>query len=88
MSLTDNGEVERGLSEAKAVPQLDGVTATVFLLTADDGEFTAAVCAFYGDVTRALLDLTTHTHTHTHNITQRDPQLYMLNNLSLSLLYF
>lgn len=50
MFLTDDGEVEGGLSEAIAVPQLDGVTPTVFLLTTGDGEFTAAVAALDGDV--------------------------------------
>lgn len=60
MFLTDDGEVEGGLSEAVAVPQLDGVTPTVILLTAGDGQFTAAVSALYGDVSWALLDLTTH----------------------------
>lgn len=62
--LTDDGEVEGGLSEADGVPQLDGVTAAVFLLTAGDGEFTAAVGAHDGDIRRALLDLTDrHTNT-------------------------
>lgn len=48
--LTDDGEVEGGLSETKAVPQLDGVTAAVLLLTAGDGQFTAAVRALNGDI--------------------------------------
>lgn len=63
MFLTDDGEVEGGLSEAVAVPQLDGVASTVFLLTAGDGEFTAAVRTVDGDVSRALLDLDPHTNT-------------------------
>lgn len=41
--LTNNGEVECSLSESEAVPQLDGVTAAVLLLTAGDGQLTAAV---------------------------------------------
>lgn len=49
--LTDDSEVEGSLSEAVAVPQLDGVTAAVILLTAGDGQFTAGVSALYGDVT-------------------------------------
>lgn len=48
--LTNNGEVEGGLSKPKAVPQLDGVTAAVLLLTTGDGQFTAAVRALNGDV--------------------------------------
>ena len=56
---TDDGEVERGLSEAVAVPQLDGVAAAVLLLPAGDGQFTAAVTALDGDIRRALLDLIT-----------------------------
>lgn len=50
MFLTNNGEVEGGLTEAVAVPQLDGVTPTVILLPAGDGQFTAGVGALYGDV--------------------------------------
>lgn len=41
--LTDDGEVERGCSDAVVVLQLDGVAATVLLLPADDGQFAAAV---------------------------------------------
>ena len=47
---TNDGEVERGLAQAVDVPQLDGVTAAVFLLSAADGQLTAAVTALYGDV--------------------------------------
>lgn len=50
MFLTHDGQVEGGLSEAVGVPQLDGVAATVFLLPAADGQFTAAVAADDGDV--------------------------------------
>lgn len=49
--LTDDSEVQGGLSEAVAVPQLHGVAAAVLLLPAGDGEFTAAVVASYGDPT-------------------------------------
>lgn len=48
--LTDDGEVEGGLSEAVAVLQLDGVAATVFLLPAADGQPAAAVVTLDGDV--------------------------------------
>lgn len=60
--LTDDGKVEGVLSQAKAVPQLDGITAAVLLLTAGDGQLTAAVRALNGDVGQALLDLTTHSY--------------------------
>ena len=66
MFLTHDGEVEGGLSEAVAVPQLDGVAAAVLLLPAADGQFTAAVAALDGDVVRALLDLNQNQTGHQH----------------------
>lgn len=48
--LTNNSEVECGLTEAVAVLQLDGVAATVLLLSTSDGQFTAAVIALYGRI--------------------------------------
>lgn len=44
-TLTDYSEVEGGLSHAVAVLDLDGVAATVLLLSFCDGQLTAAVCA-------------------------------------------
>ena len=71
-SLTHDGEVEGGLSEAEAVPQLDGVAAAVLLLTAADGQLTAAVAVRYGDVAGALLDLKqTHGSDHVCFVTLR-----------------
>jgi len=43
--LTDYSEVEGGLSQAVAVPDLDGVASAVLLLSFCDGQLTAAVCA-------------------------------------------
>ena len=60
--LTNNGKVEGVLSQAKAVPQLDGITATVLLLAAGDGQLTAVFRALDRDVGQALLDLTTHSY--------------------------
>lgn len=48
--LTNNGEVEGSLTEAKAIPQLNGVTPTVFLLSTADCQFTADVTALNGDI--------------------------------------
>lgn len=50
LTLTDDSEVEGGLTEAVAVPQLDGVAAAVLLLPAADGQFTADVTALNGDI--------------------------------------
>lgn len=61
--LTDDGEVEGGLAEAKVVPQFNGVAAAVLLLPAGDGQFTAAVSGLHGDISRALLDLNTRSGT-------------------------
>lgn len=47
--LTNDGEVEGSLTETKAVPQLNGVTAAVFLLSTADCQFAADVTALDGD---------------------------------------
>lgn len=43
--LTNNCEVEGRLTETKAVPQLNGVTAAVLLLSTADCQFAADVTA-------------------------------------------
>lgn len=48
--LTNDGEVEGSLTEAKAIPQLNGVTPAVFLLSTADCQFTADVRALNGDI--------------------------------------
>lgn len=48
--LTDDGEVEGSLTETKAVPQLNSVTAAVFLLSTADCQLTADVTALDGDI--------------------------------------
>lgn len=48
--LTNDGEVEGSLAETKAVPQLNGVTAAVFLLPTADCQFAADVTALDGDI--------------------------------------
>lgn len=58
-TLTDDGEVEGSLTEAKAVPQFDGVTSTMFLLSTADRQFTAGVTALNGDIFCSFLDLHT-----------------------------
>lgn len=59
MTPTNDSEVEGSLSEAKAVPQLNGVTSTVFLLSTADCQFTADVTALNGDIFCSFLDLYT-----------------------------
>lgn len=48
--LTNNGEVEGSLTETKAVSQLNGVTAAVFLLSTADCQFATDVTALDGDI--------------------------------------
>lgn len=48
--LTNDGEVEGRLTEPNAVPQLNGVTAAVFLLPTADCQFAADVTALNGDI--------------------------------------
>lgn len=58
-TLTNDGEVEGSLTEAEAVPQFNGVTSTMFLLSTADGQFTAGVTALNGDIFCSFLDLCT-----------------------------
>lgn len=57
--LTNDGEVEGSLTETKAVPQLNSVAATVFLLSTADCQFAADVTALDGDIFCPFLDLYT-----------------------------
>lgn len=59
LTLTNDGEVEGSLTEAKAVPQFNGVASTMFLLSTADRQFTAGVTALNGDIFCSFLDLHT-----------------------------